>query len=331
MSILTHRPRRLRKNSHIKKLVKENILTIDDLIYPLFISEEVADNEIFNIKSMPGVRRFNLPQLLQEVGECDKLGIKAIALFPVISNTKKSLLAEEAFNDNGLIQETIHQIKLNYPEILIIGDIALDPYTTHGQDGIIDENGYILNDITTEALVKQALSQAKAGVDIVAPSDMMDGRIGAIRDTLEKNGFVNTVILSYAAKYASNYYAPFRDAVGSTTNLGNADKGTYQMDFANGDEALKEVAADIKEGADIVMIKPGVAYLDIVYRVKQKFKIPTFVYQVSGEYAMLKTAAKAGVIDEKKVVLETLIGFKRAGADAILTYYAKDVARWLTT
>lgn len=323
------RPRRLRLNSNIRDLVAEHHLTANDLIYPMFVSEEVADDEIYTIESMPGINRFSLNQLVKEVGECVNLGIKAIALFPVIRIEKKSLNAEEAFNDNGLMQLAIRKIKQNYPDLLIISDVALDPFTTHGQDGIIDENGYVLNDKTTQVLVKQALSHAKAGVDIVAPSDMMDGRIGAIRISLEEHGFINTNILSYAAKYASNYYGPFRDAVGSSANLGSADKNTYQMDYRNGDEALKEVALDIQEGADMVMVKPGLPYLDIVYRIKQEFKIPTFAYQVSGEYSMLKLAAKNNIIDEKKVILETLLGFKRAGCDGILTYYSKEVATWI--
>lgn len=323
------RPRRLRLNSNIRDLVAENTLTTSDLIYPMFVSEEVADDEDYIIKSMPGIKRFSLNQLIAELQSCVALGIKAIALFPVIKTEKKSLNAEEAFNDNGLMQQAIRTIKQTYPDLLVISDVALDPFTTHGQDGIIDESGYVLNDKTTQVLVKQALSHARAGVDIVAPSDMMDGRIGAIRFSLEEHNFINTNILSYSAKYASNYYGPFRDAVGSSANLGNADKNTYQMDYRNGDEALKEVALDIKEGADMVMVKPGLPYLDIVYRVKQEFKIPTFAYQVSGEYSMLKLAALNNIIDEKKVVMEALLGFKRAGCDGILTYYAKEVASWL--
>lgn len=329
--MIINRPRRLRKNASIRGLVAENSLTTNDLIYPLFIVE--GENQRQKIDTMQGVFRLSIDNLLLEVKELIDLGIFAIALFPVIGESKKSLNADEAFNDNGLMQTAVRAVKKHYPQMLVITDVALDPFTTHGQDGIIDETaenlGYVLNDITTKVLVKQALSHAKAGADIVAPSDMMDGRIGAIRAALECNGFVNTNILSYAAKYASHYYGPFRDAVGSSGNLGNADKNTYQMDFRNGDEALKEVALDIEEGADMVMVKPGVAYLDIVYRVKNKFKLPTFAYQVSGEYAMLKLAASGGVIDEQKVVMETLIGFKRAGCDGVLTYYAKEVAKWL--
>ena len=278
---------------------------------------------------MPNITRFSLDELLKEAKDIVNLNIPAIALFPVIAQDKKSLDANEAYNPNGLIQKAVKTLKKEYPNLGIITDVALDPYTTHGQDGLIDNNGYVLNDETVEVLVKQALSHAKAGADIVAPSDMMDGRIGAIRNALEENGFINTQILAYSAKYVSHYYGPFRDAIGSAKNLAGGSKETYQMDVANSNEALKEVALDIKEGADMVMIKPGISYLDIVYRVKKKFKIPTFAYQVSGEYSMLKAAAQNGWIDEKKVVLETLLSFKRAGADAILTYYAFEVAKWL--
>jgi porphobilinogen synthase len=326
---LINRPRRLRLNNAIRSLVAENTISVNDLIYPLFVSEELGVDEVYQVPTMPGVKRFGLNALTQEVGQCRDLGIKAFALFPIISEDKKSLTAEEAFNPESIMHQAIRAIKAKYPDILLISDVALDPFTTHGQDGIIDENSYVLNDITTEVLVKQALSHATAGVDIVAPSDMMDGRIGAIRDALEENDFSNTIILSYAAKYASSYYGPFRDAVGSSVNLGSADKHTYQMDAANGDEALKEVALDLKEGADIIMVKPGQPYLDIIYRVKQEFGVPTFAYQVSAEYAMLKFGAINNIIDEKKVVMEAMLGFKRAGADAILTYYAKDIATWL--
>ncbi len=278
---------------------------------------------------MPNITRFSLDELLKEAKDIVNLNIPAIALFPVIAQDKKSIDANEAYNPNGLIQKAVKTLKKEYPNLGIITDVALDPYTIHGQDGLIDNNGYVLNDETVEVLVKQALSHAKAGADIVAPSDMMDGRIGAIRNALEENGFINTQILAYSAKYVSHYYGPFRDAIGSAKNLAGGSKETYQMDVANSNEALKEVALDIKEGADMVMIKPGISYLDIVYRVKKKFKIPTFAYQVSGEYSMLKAAAQNGWIDEKKVVLETLLSFKRAGADAILTYYAFEVAKWL--
>lgn len=326
---LIHRPRRLRLNSAIRSLVAEHTLSVNDLIYPLFVSEELAPNEIYEVPTMPGVKRFGLNALVTEVGKCVALGIKAFALFPIIQVAKKSLDAAEAFNPESIMHRAIRALKDAYPEVLIISDVALDPFTTHGQDGIIDESGYVLNDITTEVLVKQALSHAEAGVDIVAPSDMMDGRIGAIREALEGAECINTIILSYAAKYASNYYGPFRDAVGSSVNLGKADKHTYQMDSANSNEALKEVAQDLAEGADIVMVKPGQPYLDIIYRVKQEFGVPTFAYQVSAEYAMLKLATINNIIDEKKVVMEAMLGFKRAGADAILTYYAKDLATWL--
>jgi porphobilinogen synthase len=325
--MIINRPRRLRKSANIRNLIAENSLTTRDLIYPLFIIE--GENKRQAVESMEGVFRLSIDNILTEIAELVELGILAVALFPVVSTDKKSLLAEEAFNDEGLMQKTIRAIKIAYPQMLVITDVALDPFTTHGQDGIIDESGYVVNDQTTGVLVQQAISHAKAGADIVAPSDMMDGRVGAIREALEFNGFVNTAILAYSAKYASHYYGPFRDAVGSKDNLGDADKNTYQMDIRNGDEALKEVALDIEEGADMVMVKPGVAYLDIVHRVKTEFKIPTFAYQVSGEYSMLKLAAKHHIIDEQKVVLETLLGFKRAGCDGILTYYAKEVAKWI--
>lgn len=327
MTILTHRLRRMRKHAHTRELMRENTLTTDDLILPIFIVE--GKNQRQNIDSMPNVARLSIDQLLIEAGEIVALGIRAIALFPVVPEEKKSLNAEESFNKNGLAQNAVRALKQIYPELAIITDVALDPFTTHGQDGLIDNNGYVLNDETTEVLVKQALSHAQAGADIVAPSDMMDGRIGAIREALEENGFIHTNILAYSAKYASNYYGPFRDAVGSAQNLGKSSKETYQMHPANSDEAIREVALDIDEGADMVMIKPGLPYLDIVYRIKQTFGMPTFAYHVSGEYAMLKAAAQNGWIDEEKVVLETLLSFKRAGADAVLTYYAKQAAIWL--
>jgi porphobilinogen synthase len=305
----------------------ENTLTTNDLIYPVFVLE--GENRIEDIVSMPGIQRKSLDNLLLELEEVVALGIPAVAIFPVISESKKSLLAEEAYNESGLVQQSVKAIKKQFPELGVITDIALDPFTSHGQDGIIDEQGYVLNDTTVEVLVKQALSHAKAGVDIVAPSDMMDGRIGAIRQVLESHGFTNTKILAYSAKYASAFYGPFRDAVGSGENLGKADKKTYQMDPANGDEAFHEIALDIQEGADMVMVKPGMPYLDVIYRAKQNFKVPVMAYQVSGEFAMLKAASANGWIDEKQCVMEAMIGFKRAGTDAILTYYAKDVAGWL--
>jgi porphobilinogen synthase len=295
----------------------------------MFIIE--GENKREKITSMPGIERLSLDFLLLELKEIINLKIPAIALFPVINDTKKSLDASEAYNPLGLIQTAVKTIKQQFPDLGVITDVALDPFTTHGQDGIIDENNYVLNDETVNILVKQALSHAKAGADIVAPSDMMDGRIGAIRQALEKNNFSNTQIMAYSAKYASAFYGPFRDAVGSSANLGTSSKETYQMNPANSNEALTEVALDIKEGADMVMVKPGLAYLDIVYKVKQEFKVPTFAYHVSGEYAMLKAASQNNWLDEKKTVLETLLCFKRAGADGILTYYAKEVATWLQT
>ena len=321
------RPRRMRANDFSRRLMAENKLSADDLIYPVFVLE--GNNRVEDIDSMPGIQRKSLDNLLVELEQVAELGIPAIALFPVIDDKKKSLLAEQAYNQNGLVQKTVSAIKAKFPELGVITDIALDPYTSHGQDGIIDDAGYVLNDITVEVLVKQALSHAAAGVDIVAPSDMMDGRIGAIRQALEKAGYVNTKILAYSAKYASAFYGPFRDAVGSGGSLGKADKKTYQMDPANGDEAFHEIALDLQEGADLVMVKPGMPYLDVIYRAKQHFKVPVMAYHVSGEFAMLKAASANGWIDEKKCVLEAMIGFKRAGADAVLTYYAKDVARWL--
>ena len=321
------RPRRMRADDFSRRLMAENKVTADDLIYPVFVLE--GKNKIEAVTSMPGVARRTLDHLLVELKEVVELGIPAIAIFPVIDAAKKSLMAEEAYNPQGLVQEVVAAIKQQFPQLGVITDIALDPYTSHGQDGIIDDAGYVLNEVTTEVLVKQAVSHARAGADIVAPSDMMDGRIGAIRVALEREGFVNTKILAYSAKYASAFYGPFRDAVGSAGNLGKADKKTYQMDPANGDEAFHEIAMDLQEGADMVMVKPGMPYLDVIYRAKQNFKVPVMAYQVSGEYAMLKAASANGWIDEKKCVLEAMVGFKRAGTDAILTYYAKDVARWL--
>jgi len=327
MSILTHRPRRLRKQEFNRSLVRENTLSTNDLIYPLFIIE--GENIKEKIDSMPGIERLSIDQLLIEAKEIVDLKIQAIALFPVISSEKKTEDAEESYNSDGLVQRAVRAVKRSFPELAVITDVALDPFTSHGQDGLIDSNGYVLNDETVDVLIKQALSHAKAGADIVAPSDMMDGRIGAIRNALEESGFIHTNILSYAAKYASSFYGPFRDAVGSSGNLGKSDKKTYQMDPGNANEAIREVELDIAEGADMVMIKPGLPYLDIVSNVKQTFGVPTFAYHVSGEYAMLKAASQNKWIDEKSTVLEALLCFKRAGADAVLTYYAKDAARWL--
>lgn len=317
----------MRRDAFSRRLMRENVLTANDLIYPVFVLE--GENRIEAVASMPGVQRQSIDVLLKTAKECVELGIPALAIFPVVNQSAKSLDACEAYNAEGLVQRTVRALKQRFPELGIITDIALDPYTTHGQDGLIDESGYVLNDETTEVLVKQALSHAEAGADVVAPSDMMDGRIGAIRDALEAAGFVHIRILAYSAKYASSFYGPFRDAVGSAANLGKGDKTTYQMDPANSDEALREVALDIEEGADMFMVKPGMPYLDIVRRVKQEFGIPTYAYQVSGEYAMLKAAVQNGWLDEKACVLEALLAFKRAGADGILTYFAMDAARWL--
>jgi len=327
MTILTHRPRRMRKHAYTRELMRENTLTTDDLIFPIFIIE--GENKRESIESMPDIERLSIDQLLVEAGELVDLGIQAVALFPVVPENKKSLDGKEPFKKDGLAQRAVRALKQNHPKLAVITDVALDPFTTHGQDGLIDDSGYVLNDETTEVLVKQALSHAQAGADIVAPSDMMDGRIGAIRDALEEHKFIHTNILAYSAKYASNYYGPFRDAVGSAKNLGKSSKETYQMDPANADEAIREVGLDIEEGADMVMIKPGLPYLDIVHQVKQTFGMPTFAYHVSGEYAMLKAASQNGWINERPVVLETLLSFKRAGADGILTYYAKQAAKWL--
>jgi porphobilinogen synthase len=328
MAILTHRSRRLRKHSSIRSLVRETSFTVEDLIYPLFIIEGKKQRE--EVKSMPGIERLSIDQLMLEAKEIVDLKIPAIALFPVISTDKKSEEAQESYNSDGLIQRAIRELKRSFPNLLVITDVALDPFTSHGQDGLIDKDGYVVNDETVEVLVKQAISHAIAGADIVAPSDMMDGRIGAIRQALEENGYIHTNILAYSAKYASSFYGPFRDAVGSSSSLGKSDKKTYQMDPANSNEALHEVEMDIAEGADMVMIKPGLPYLDIVSTVKQTFAVPTFAYHVSGEYAMLKAASANGWIEEKPVVLETLSCFKRAGADAVLTYYAKEVAPWIS-
>ncbi|ABN75062.1 delta-aminolevulinic acid dehydratase [Actinobacillus pleuropneumoniae] len=326
-SFPTRRMRRLRKHDFSRRLVAESQLTAGDLIYPVFVIE--GENQRVKVPSMPSVERLTIDQLLIEAGELVKYGVPAIALFPVVGNEKKSLMAEEAYNPEGLAQRAVRALKAAYPELGVMTDVALDPFTTHGQDGIIDEEGYVLNDITTEVLVKQAVSHAEAGADIVAPSDMMDGRIGKIREALEAKGLINTQIMAYSAKYASNYYGPFRDAVGSAGNLKGGNKFTYQVDPANANEGLHEVAMDIQEGADMVMVKPGMPYLDMVWRVKETFGVPTFAYQVSGEYAMHMAAIQNGWLKERECVMEGLLCFKRAGADGILTYFAKTVAKWL--
>ncbi|OAM52176.1 delta-aminolevulinic acid dehydratase [Methylovorus sp. MM2] len=321
------RPRRMRRDDFSRRLMRENVLTTNDLIYPVFVLE--GSKLIEEVTSMPGVKRQSIDELLKTAAECVRLGIPALALFPVVSQPYKSLDASEAYNPEGLIPRTIKALKAAFPELGIITDVALDPYTTHGQDGLIDGSGYVLNDETIAVLVKQALCHAQAGADVVAPSDMMDGRIGAIRHALESAGYIDTRILAYSAKYASAFYGPFRDAVGSAGNLGKSNKYNYQMDPANTDEALKEVGLDLQEGADMVMVKPGLPYLDIVRRVKDEFGVPTYAYQVSGEYAMLKAAIQNGWLEEKACVLESLLAFKRAGADGVLTYFAMDAARWL--
>ena len=323
----TRRLRRLRKHDFSRRLVAENQLTVNDLIYPVFVIE--GENQRVPVPSMPGVERLTIDQLLVEAGLLVKYGVPLIALFPVVGDERKSLMAEEAYNPEGLAQRAVRALKAAYPELGVMTDVALDPFTTHGQDGIIDDDGYVLNDITTEVLVKQALSHAEAGADIVAPSDMMDGRIGAIREALEAENFINTQIMAYSAKYASNYYGPFRDAVGSAGNLKGGNKYTYQVDPANANEGLYEVAMDIEEGADMVMVKPGMPYLDMVWRVKENFGVPTFAYQVSGEYAMHMAAIQNGWLKERECIMESLLCFKRAGADGILTYFAKQVAEWL--
>ena len=321
------RMRRMRRDEFSRRLIRETQLSSADLIYPVFILEGEGRRE--PVASMPGIERLSIDLLLGEAAEIHELGIPAIALFPVTPLEKKSEDASEAFNQEGLAQRAVRALKAGLPELGVITDVALDPFTTHGQDGLIDAEGYVLNDETVEVLVRQALSHAEAGADIVAPSDMMDGRVGAIRAALEAAGQRNTRILAYAAKYASSYYGPFRDAVGSAANLGGGNKYSYQMDPANSDEALHEVALDLAEGADMVMVKPGMPYLDIIRRVKDEFGVPTFAYQVSGEYAMLKAAAQNGWLDERAVVMESLLSFKRAGTDAILTYFAKAVGHWL--
>lgn len=321
-----YRPRRMRRDNFSRRLMRENTVTTDDLIYPLFIHDGQGR---IPVTSMPGVERLSIEELLKVAGECVALGIPVIDLFPVIDPVRKSLDGAEAWNPDGLAQRAVRALKAAYPQLGVMTDVALDPYTTHGQDGIIDDTGYVLNDITVDALVKQAVSHADAGADIISPSDMMDGRIGAIRQALDAAGHTNVRIMAYSAKYASAFYGPFRDAVGSAGNLGKADKKTYQMDPANSDEAMREIALDLDEGADMVMVKPGTPYLDIVRRVKAEFGVPTFAYQVSGEYSMLKAAAANGWLDEKACVMETMLGFKRAGADGVLTYFAPQIARWL--
>lgn len=321
------RLRRLRRHDFSRRLVAENQLTVNDLIYPVFLMK--GKNQRQEVPSMPGVYRMTLDLLVKEAEELAKLGIPVLSLFPVIDTDKKSLNAEEAYNPEGLVPRVIRTLKDAVPELGLLTDVALDPYTTHGQDGIIDEDGYVINDITKSVLVRQALCHAQAGAEIIAPSDMMDGRIGAIRAELEAQHLVNTQIMVYSAKYASCYYGPFRDAVGSASNLKDGNKKTYQMDPANGDEALQEVAQDLQEGADMVMVKPGMPYLDVLHRVKETFGVPTFAYQVSGEYAMHMAAIRNGWLQEQPLVMESLLCFKRAGADGVLTYFAKQVAQWL--
>jgi porphobilinogen synthase len=333
MSVNGHFPatrmRRMRRDDFSRRLMRESVLTVDDFIYPVFVLE--GTGRIEKVASMPGVERQSLDVLLKTAERAAKLGIPALALFPVVDASLKSLGAEEAFNDSGLVPRVVQALKREFPQLGVITDVALDPYTSHGQDGLIDDTGYVLNDETLEVLAKQALCHAQAGADVVAPSDMMDGRIARIRAELNEAGQIYTRILAYSAKYASAFYGPFRDAVGSAGNLGKGNKYTYQMDPANTDEALKEVALDLAEGADMVMVKPGMPYLDIVRRVKDEFKVPTYAYQVSGEYAMLKAAAQNGWLDEKACVLESLLAFKRAGADGILTYFALDAAEYLAS
>lgn len=321
------RMRRMRHDDFSRRLMRENVLTVNDLILPVFVKEGKGDRE--PIPTMPGVVRYTLDELLKVCGECVELGIPMVALFPAIDPSLKTPDGSEATNPDGLIPRVVRAIKKAYPELGVMCDVALDPYTTHGQDGLIDQTGYILNDETVQMLIGQALAQARAGADVVAPSDMMDGRIGAIRQALENEGLIHTRIMAYSAKYASAFYGPFRDAVGSSSNLGKSNKDVYQQDPANSNEALWEVGLDLAEGADMVMVKPGLPYLDVIRRVKDEFKEPTFAYHVSGEYAMIKCAAAAGCIDEKKITMESMIAFKRAGADGILTYCAVDVARWI--
>lgn len=317
----------MRYQAFSRRLMRENRLSSDDLICPLFVIE--GNNKQEAVASMPDVNRLSIDLLLKEAETLLNLGVPAIALFPVTDPDKKSLSAEEAYNPDGLAQRCVRALKNALPELGVITDVALDPFTSHGQDGLLNDRGYVVNDETVEVLCKQALSHAEAGADIVAPSDMMDGRIGAIRTALESHGHINTRILAYSAKYASSFYGPFRDAVGSAGNLGGGNKYSYQMDPANSDEALREIALDLREGADMIMVKPGMPYLDIIRRAKEQFGVPTFAYQVSGEYAMLKAASQNGWLDEQQVVMESLLAFKRAGCDAILTYYAKSAAQWL--
>jgi porphobilinogen synthase len=321
------RMRRMRRDPFSRALMRENVVTSSDLIYPVFILD--GDNQRQQVASMPGVERLSVDLLLTVAEECVALGIPMLALFPVVDASLKTYDGIEAVNPDGLVPRAVRALKCRFPELGIMTDVALDPYTTHGQDGLPDESGYIVNDQTIDMLVKQALAQAEAGVDVVAPSDMMDGRIGAIRTALEAHGHIHTRIMAYSAKYASAFYGPFRDAVGSAANLGKADKNTYQMDPANSDEALREVALDLAEGADMVMVKPGMPYLDVVRRVKDEFKVPTFAYQVSGEYAMIKAAAHNGWLDHDKVMMEAMMAFKRAGSDGVLTYFALEIARLL--
>lgn len=321
------RMRRMRRDEFSRRLMREHQVTSNDLIYPMFVIEGEGERE--SVPSMPGVERVSIDELLKEAAELVELGVPAVALFPVTPASAKSEDAAEAYNPEGLAQRAVRALKQAYPDLGVITDVALDPFTTHGQDGLIDDSGYVMNDETVEVLVKQALSHAQAGADVVAPSDMMDGRIGEIREALEVAGHIHTRILAYSAKFASSFYGPFRDAVGSAANLGAGNKYTYQMDPANTDEALYEVAMDLEEGADMVMVKPGMPYLDVVRRVKQEFGAPTYAYHVSGEYAMLKAAAEKGWLNEQAVVMEAMVCFKRAGADGILTYYAKQIAQWL--
>jgi len=327
MSFPSTRMRRMRADDFSRRLMRETVLTPDDLIWPVFVIE--GENQVETVDSMPGVERLSIDLLLKKAEECVRLGIPAIALFPVTAPEAKTDDACEAWNPDGLAQRAVRALKQSFPQLGVVTDVALDPFTSHGQDGLMNEHGYIVNDETVEALIKQAVSHADAGADIVAPSDMMDGRIGAIRDALEEAGHINTRILAYSAKYASSFYGPFRDAVGSAGALGGGNKYTYQMDPANTDEALTEVELDLEEGADMVMVKPGMPYLDVVRRVKDTFGVPTYVYQVSGEYAMLKAASINGWLDEKAVVMEALTGIKRAGADGILTYFALQAAAWI--
>ena len=318
----------MRADAFSRELMREHRLQACDLVWPVFVHEGAGRDAV---ASMPGVERLSLDALVEEAGQAFALGIPAMAVFPVVAADSKSAQAEEAYNPDGIAQRAITALKQAVPELGVISDVALDPFTSHGQDGLLDDQGYVANDETVEVLVRQALSHARAGADVVAPSDMMDGRVGAIREALEENGFCNTRILAYAAKYASGFYGPFRDAVGSAASLGGAGKHSYQMDPANTDEALHEAALDLDEGADMVLVKPGMPYLDIVRRIKEEFRVPTLVYQVSGEYSMLKAAAREGWLDERACVMESLLCIKRAGADAILTYFAKDVAGWLDT